>query len=77
MDIDKRKWLRLDEVAALHGVSNRTVERWIDAGLPAVRPMGGLILVDRGEIDTWLLAHPAVPAQPTAQTCEAAAREAA
>lgn len=50
------RWLTLDEAAALHGVSLRTMQRWARQGLRTARV--GRRRVTRSEwVDEFLLAH--------------------
>jgi excisionase family DNA binding protein len=45
--------LTIADIAAGMGVSRRTVERWVEAGLPT-RRVGGLVRFSRAEADAWL-----------------------
>lgn len=47
--------LTIDEVADMHRVSRRTVERWIkDGQLPASKLPGGLVRIERTAADALL-----------------------
>jgi excisionase family DNA binding protein len=47
--------LTIDEVAELHRVSRRTVERWIARGdLPASKLPGGLVRITRTDAESML-----------------------
>jgi excisionase family DNA binding protein len=45
--------LTVPELSAAMGVSRRTVERWIEAGLPT-RRVGVLVRFSRAEAEAWL-----------------------
>lgn len=58
------QWLRRDEAARHARVSLRTLVSWFALGLQAYR-VGGVVLISRDELDTFILSH----------SCESASRK--
>ena len=57
--IGEQLLLKVPEVAALCGVSSKTVSRWIESGeIPTIRPLGmgarPMTLVARSDLDVWI-----------------------
>ena len=46
--------------AALFAVHPRTVSRWIDAGMPVLRPSPGVLRFDVAECKNWMRTEAAV-----------------
>ena len=44
------------DLSAVMGVSARTIERWMDAGLPVI-PIGRTTRFDRSEVEAWMRAR--------------------
>lgn len=49
-------WLQPKRAAAYADVGERTMRRWLAAGLPHSR-VGGVVLVKRAELDAWIRSH--------------------
>lgn len=47
------KPLDTEEIAALFGVSTRTVQRWRDAGMPVLKPSPGVLRFDPQACLDW------------------------
>jgi phage terminase Nu1 subunit (DNA packaging protein) len=47
------KPLTTDEIAALFAVSTRTVRRWMDAGMPVLKPSPGVLRFDAQACIDW------------------------
>ncbi|BDG61529.1 helix-turn-helix domain-containing protein [Caldinitratiruptor microaerophilus] len=50
------RFLRRRKAAEYCGVSLRTFDGWLAAGLPHLK-IGNIILIDRDELERWLSAH--------------------
>ncbi len=47
-------WMRRKQFAKYIGVSQRTVARWLDMGLPSAKIGGGTRLIHVDKADAWL-----------------------
>lgn len=47
-------YLTISDVMEKFKVSRATVYRWMDAGLPALRPAGGAPRFDPAEVEKWV-----------------------